>query len=208
MASIFDDIRMMSGIPTFPSGLDSSFITADCAHCGVPTNHAVIAFVYATRDIQWIRCGTCKRGAVIQFGQQYPAVSALRTPNGLPDDATAGLWEDIRKCYGVRAWGAVVMLCRKMVFHVAVDKGLAPKNAKGWAPKFAEALQHIEDEGHITKQMRDWTNRIVEIGNEANHEIPAITEKQAEDVAAYTLQLLTLVYAIPALADQTDPATP
>ena len=90
-------------------------------------------------------------------------------------------------------------MCRKMLFHLAVSNGLAAKDDKGRAPNFAEATKHLEAEGIITSRMRPWVDRIKDIGNEANHELEAISEKDALDVARFTEQLLRLSFEMDSL---------
>lgn len=93
-----------------------------------------------------------------------------------------------------------MLLCRKLLLHAAVSAGLPAKNDKDFAPTFIEAIKHLEAEGFITVRMRPWVNRIKDVGNEATHEIPAINENQAMDVAKFTEQLLRLVYELTAMA--------
>lgn len=91
------------------------------------------------------------------------------------------------------------MMCRKLLFHIAVAHGLPEKDGSGRAPNFAKALKHLEDEGVITKLMRPWVDKIKDVGNEANHEIPSTTSEQAMDVAQFTRQLIRLAYELPAM---------
>lgn len=97
------------------------------------------------------------------------------------------------------------MMCRKLLFHVAIQHGLPEKDDKGRAPNFAQALEHLESEGVITKLMRPWADKIKNVGNEANHEIPSTSQEQATDVALFTRQLIRLAYELPAMvAEHTD----
>ncbi|MEE6297192.1 DUF4145 domain-containing protein [Georgenia wangjunii] len=91
------------------------------------------------------------------------------------------------------------MLCRKLLMHIAVTHGLAPKNPKGWAPTFADVVGHLESEGLITKKMRPWVDRIKDVGNEANHELEPVSADDALDVATFTQQLLILAFEMDAL---------
>lgn len=110
----------------------------------------------------------------------------------------------------VGAYAAAVMLCRKLLFHIAVSNGLPPKNEKGWAPNFKDCTDHLLNEGLITNRMRPWVDRIKDVGNEANHEIVPITEAQAEDVAMFSQKLLELAFEMDdamATAGRADPGT-
>jgi hypothetical protein len=94
---------------------------------------------------------------------------------------------------------AAVMLCRKLLFHVAVAHGLPPKNDKDRAPTYAEAVDHLEEQGLVTRKMRPWIERIKDVGNDANHELSPIEPGVALDVATFTEQLLVLAYELDAL---------
>ena len=91
------------------------------------------------------------------------------------------------------------MLCRKLLLHIAVEKGLPAKDKRNRAPSYMDAVKHLELVGVITADMRDWVDEIKDIGNDANHELTPIAEAQARDVATFTEQLLILAYEMRAL---------
>lgn len=151
---------------------------------------------------RWFLCSSCRQGSVLNFDVVEPPSRPLRTPVGLPESDLA-VWEEARGSLGVRAYTGTVMLCRKLLFHTAVNKGLAEKKANGHAPGYMEAVRHLEKVGVITAVMRTWVDQIKDIGNDANHELNPITEKQALDVATFTEQLLRLAYEMEALMART-----
>jgi hypothetical protein len=161
----------------------------------------------AAPHIEWLRCPVCGFGAVMNNAELAPAAKPLRDPAGLPPiDAT--IWAEARTCLGVGANAAVVMLCRKLLFHIAVAHGLEPKNDKDRAPSFYAAVEHLETTGIITTMMRPWVDRIKDIGNDANHELSPIGTDQATDVATFTQQLLILAYEMKALMAGTSVEAP
>lgn len=176
---------------------------ARCPHCGTESLVRVVmqvdeqgrTFSKATR---WLRCTACRKGSVIQSGALYPTGMPLRQPKGLPelDDR---IWHEVRVCLGAGAYAATVMLCRKLLFHVAVANGLPAKDDKDRAPTYLQAVEHLETKGIFTGKMRKWIDKIKDVGNDANHELEPITEAQARDVAAFTQQLLVLAYELDAL---------
>jgi hypothetical protein len=109
------------------------------------------------------------------------------------------VWNEIRACLGIGAYTSAVMMCRKMLFHLAVSNGLPAKDGSGRAPNFTQATKHLQAEGIITSRMRAWVDRIKDIGNEANHELEAVSERDATDVAQFTHQLLRLSFEMDAL---------
>jgi len=70
----------------------------------------------------------------------------LDNPDGIPEDDLAAR-KEVRGCLSVGAHTAAVMMCRKLLFHVAVAHGLPEKNDNDRAPTFVEALNKLESEG-------------------------------------------------------------
>jgi Domain of unknown function (DUF4145) len=188
-----------------PSSDPASWTTAACGNCGADqmivvgiTNSAVPNDGYMKPHVQWLRCIRCFHGVVVNGEQISPAVMPLDNPDGVPKDDLAA-WQEVRGCLSVGAHTAAVMMCRKLLFHVAVAHGLSEKNEKDKAPTFAEALNHLESEGVFTKSMRPWVARIKDVGNEANHELSGVTQAQALDIAKFTQYLMKLAYELPAM---------
>jgi len=196
-----------------------SWSTAACATCGAD-QMIVVATIKdgassngpLTPCVEWLRCVRCLNGVVVNNGRISPAVMPLDIPGGLAADDLAS-WVEVRSCLSVGAFTAAVMMCRKLLFHMAVTHGLPQKNARDKAPSFAEALDHLQSEEVITKMMRPWADKVKDVGNSANHELPAIVKEQAMDVAQFTRGLLYLAYTLPSMVpdaspEQTIPATP
>jgi hypothetical protein len=158
----------------------------------------VVAATTEEGVVKWVRCANCLQGAVMNGGVMAPSVKPLRVPKGLPA-AEGAVWNEVRECLAVGAATASVMLCRKLLLHIAVTHGLAPKNPKGWAPAFKDVVDHLESHGSVTKKMRPWVDRIKNVGNEANHELQPVSADDALDVATFTQQLLTLAFEMDAL---------
>ena len=180
----------------YPATDGNAWTMADCPDCG-GSQMAVVAYSQVT-STQWFRCVNCMRGLVRHRGIISPTLKPLSIPKGVAGVELA-VWKEVRECLGVGAYTAAVMMCRKLLFHVAVAHELPAKDAKDRAPSFVEAVQHLESEGLISKRMRPWVDRIKDVGNDANHEITPITEDVAMDVATFTEQLLRLTYEMPAL---------
>jgi hypothetical protein len=181
---------------------DTTWSNARCPHCG--HEHALVVAAQTDGNYEqmpdmtiWFRCVACQAGFVSQGGVIHPAARPLRTPEGTPKDEIA-IWEEARACLGIGAHTAVVMLCRKLIFHMAVTHGLAATNARGYAPGFAECATHLQSEGLVTPRMMPWVDRIKDIGNDANHTLSPITAEQALDVATFMEQLLVLAYELDA----------
>lgn len=169
--------------------LNEAWVSADCPRC----NGVQALKVGQALDTVWLRCATCELGFVKNGDTTAPTSLPLRTPRHLPPEDQA-VWEEVRQCLGSGAHMAAVMLCRKLLLHLAVAKGLPPENNKGHSPGFEECVKHLQSTGTITQPMLEWVKPIKDIGNTANHKIRAVTLEEATDVANFTHQLLVLAY--------------
>lgn len=203
MATITQDLAVITGVyKNRDLSEESSSTRAPCAFCGgdqmtVVANSESIA-VSGRPQVSWLRCISCFRGGVINDAAISPASMPLDTPKILTgDDLTA--WNEVRACLSAGAYTAALMMCRKLLFHIAVAHGLPAKNAKDRAPTFQEALDHLETEGVVTKLMLPWVAKIKDLGNDANHELPTMSKAEALDIAEFTRQLIRLAYELPAM---------
>lgn len=170
----------------------------ECPHCGGRQLLRVAAVLDGNLSVQpeltqWFRCPGCNRGSVLQDEVVFPNARPLREPRGLPADVAA-IWDEARTCLGAGAYAAAVLMCRKILLHVAVEHGLPAKNARDRAPSFVECVEQLEVEGVVTSRMRPWVDAIKDIGNDATHELTPVAAGDAERVATFTLQLLVLAY--------------
>lgn len=196
--TIFHDLFVVSArYGHLDPAAEETWLVATCPHCG-GTQMGVVATTKEEGVVKWLRCANCLQGAVINGGVMAPSVRPLRVPKGLPA-AEGMVWNEVRECLAVGATTASVMLCRKLLLHIAVTHGLAAKNAKGWAPTFKGIVDHLESQGLVTKRMRPWVERIRDVGNEANHELQPVSANEALDVATFTQQLLALAFEMDAL---------
>ncbi|MCV7091639.1 DUF4145 domain-containing protein [Mycobacterium interjectum] len=210
MAGIHKDLYLVGGYAQFDVNDDSTSVRKPCAFCGgdqmiVVGRTQPTAGVNQRPPTRWLRCVSCYRGHVDNDGTTSPGVRPFDIPDVLTGDDLAA-WTEALGCLSVGANTAAVMMCRKLLFHIAVAHKLPPKDGSGHAPTFAKALKHLEDEGVITKLMRPWVDKIKDVGNEANHEIPSTTSEQAMDVAEFTRQLIRLAYELPAMVAEHAPA--
>lgn len=181
---------------SFDVSSSESYRMTTCGSCG-PTQAGVVGYSAGNKNY-WLRCSNCGRGIVEVSGKTYPESRPLSEPLGLPP-AEQDAWSEVRDCLSVGASTAAVMICRKILLHLAVGAGLPAKDEKDRAPSFVAAVTHLRSEGLITPKMVAWVDRIKDVGNEANHELQPIMPELALDVAQFTEQLLRLTYEMDAL---------
>lgn len=218
MAMLADDLSVVTKAKVTHEQGDSSWWTeATCPQCGRGQFFVIAGAVTHVRGngtrmigdptdgIRFLRCARCAAGVVINDGVASPGAKPLRLVRGL-GVAEQDAWEEVRSVLSVSAWTAAVMLCRKIILHVAVAHGLPEKDGSNRAPNFDKAVSHLLSVGLITPPMKPWVDHIRKVGNEANHDLPATAEDSAMRVATFTEQLLILAYEMPAVMDETLPA--
>ena len=156
-----------------------------CGHCGYHVSAAVIG---GKSQVLWLECNVCGHPSSTAFDEQFPAPAYGDEVEGLPGD-TEQAYAEARRCMQVNAFTAAALLCRKILMHVAVEKG-----AKKVGDTFKNYIQHLETEGYVTPTMKDWVNSIKDTGNDATHKLEPASKENAENVLDLTEMLLKLVY--------------
>ncbi len=174
---------------------EGAWVAMRCGHCGIRTTAAVLARDRGSPPTEWVRCIRCGRGAVIDgpTGAQSPAPLPGEGVQGLPAEVEAA-YAEARRCLGAGAHNAAEMMSRRILIHVAMDKG-----AEG-VEGFDAYVDYLEDAGYVTTTMRHWVDRIRQHANAASQALPEQSPARAADTVAFTTQLLRLVYEVDFLA--------
>ncbi len=190
-----NDLRCVAtGSSNYGTEQDNSWQSGVCPWCG-PASLLMVAYA-SGGGVRYFRCATCRRGLVLNDGVMSPPPLPLAPVEGCPPDVE-GAWREATAALSVNATTAAVMMCRKLLFHIAVEKNLPEQDENGRAPTFAACLQHLRDVGLLTPPLEPWIDHIREVGNEANHDLDPISPERAERVAIFTRQLLVTTYEMP-----------
>ena len=180
----------MSSLPfTAPDRLEGKqdhTISHKCGHCGKEVAGIIVSQNMGV-PVHWLACPNCKRGSVLN--------TDTFAPEPLLGEDVKGLLETIQKVYiearksiSSKSYTACELLCRKILMNVAVEKG-APEE-KG----FAQYIDYMSEEGHVTNTMKPWIKKIKNNGNEATHKINPSNFKGANTTLRFTILLLKNVY--------------
>jgi hypothetical protein len=110
----------------------------------------------------------------------------------LPDTLNA-LYDEARRCTAQRCFTAAVLLCRKMLMHIAVEK-----SAKEGL-NFLEYVNFLSDKGYVPPNGKHWVDHIRKKGNEATHEIVLMSASDASELLTFVEMLLRFVYEFPSM---------
>ena len=163
-----------------------------CGFCGC-TTASKMAFstnVNATLVAIYI-CSGCNRPTFLEYEQQTPAPILGNSVEHLPDEIEQ-LYSQARRCTQVEAYTACIMVCRKILMHVAVQKGAKTKLS------FFEYVEYLSSNGYVPPDGKGWVNHIRDKGNEANHEIVIMSSTDALELLSFIEMLLKFVYEFPA----------
>lgn len=143
---------------------DNSFIRV-CPQCNVPTFFSV-------------------------SGMHIPGPKLGNNVEKLSADV-GGLYNEARASLTVNAFTGVVMLCRKLLMHIAVEKGADPGKS------FVAYVEWLISERYAPRGAESWVDYIRTRANEANHQIELMTQEDAKGILGLTEELLRITYELP-----------
>lgn len=150
----------------------------------------------------WLMCVACGMGAFAvgthhDVDYVFPRPKPFDVPGNLSDEVSK-TWNEALLSYTATAFTSCALMCRKIIFHMAVEAGLGEKKSNGFAPNFTECINFLVKEELITKRQKDqWVDSIREWGNTATHDLAPIDQDTAHNALEFTHQLLQMVYAFP-----------
>lgn len=135
-------------------------------------------------------CASCDQPSFFHYAGQVPGVAYGEEVGNLPDDI-ANLYSEARNCMAASSPTAAVLVCRKILMNVAVDKG-APEG-----DGFIQYVDYLDSKGYVPPDGRGWVDHIRKKSNEANHEIELMERNDAEELITFLAMLLKLIYEFP-----------
>jgi len=134
-------------------------------------------------------CSYCQRPTYFEGDDRMPAAPIGVHVTLLPDSIEA-LYDEARLA-GAMSPTAAVLAIRKILMHVAVEKGAKEGES------FLSYVEFLADSGYVPPDGKGWVDHIRKKGNEANHEITLMSESDAEEMLTFVEMLLRFVYELP-----------
>jgi hypothetical protein len=138
-------------------------------------------------------CSNCKNPTYFDLSLQVPGVAFGNKVEYLPSDVEK-LYNEARFCMSVNAFTASILVCRKILLHLAVSK----KGSQDLT--FEKAVEYLASIGYVPPEGKGWVDQIRKKSNEANHEIKLMTQKDAEELVSFLEMLLKFMYEFPSRA--------
>lgn len=156
-----------------------------------------VSFRYASICI----CHRCTRPTFIDVdGKQVPGVPFGNPVNDISEESVHALYEEARRATKEGSYTAAVLCCRKLLMHIAVSKG-AKENEN-----FAYYIDYLAKKHYISPEAIAWVDYIRTKGNEANHDIVIMEQKDAEKLIVFSEMLLKTIYEFPAAIKREEPS--
>ena len=95
-------------------------------------------------------------------GYVFPPPLFLQNVEYLPNEVNDA-YEEAKNCFSVNAFTACELVCRKILMHIAVEKG----DSEG--KNFTEYIDFLEKNGYITNTIKSWVDSIRRNGNDSTH---------------------------------------
>ena len=146
-------------------------------------------------------CPFCGSPTFFDMNQrQFPGIPSGYDVASLPTDV-ASLYSEARFCVAVNSFTSAVLTCRKLLMHLAVEKGASEGKS------FLQYVEYLSDKGYVPPDGKGWVDYIRTKGNEANHEIKIMSRDDAKDLITFSEMLLKFVYEFPAKVKPPPPAS-
>jgi hypothetical protein len=145
-------------------------------------------------------CTYCNQPTYFVNGTQFPGPAFGARVESLPGNVAA-LYEETRQCTSAGASTAAVLVCRKILMHIAVDRGARA------GLNFMDYVGYLADNGFVPPDGKGWVDHIRRKGNEANHEIVLMTPQDAQELVSFAEMLLKFIYEFPNRIPKPAPPT-
>ena len=207
--SFYDTLRFIGH--DYSQNEDTVWWSAQCPCCGTVTMLAIALGEapdeYYNCQSAWLMCVKCGTGSwaigdMDSVIVQYPSAAPFTTPDHLSPEVKA-TWEEACNSFTMGAYTACTLMCRKLIFYMAVEEGLPEKNDRNRAPGFEQCINYLVESGLITSRYRDeWVDSIRIWGNAATHDLAVIEKNIAKKALSFTYSLLQMMYEFPQNASQ------
>lgn len=101
------------------------------------------------------------------------------------------LFDEARNCTSNNNFTAAVLICRKLLMHIAVAQG----GKEG--ENFIYYVNYLANNNYIPPNGKHWVDHIRNKGNEANHEIVMMEANDAKELITFIEMLLRFIYEFP-----------
>lgn len=176
----------------------SATIAYRCGYCGSKTDTTLGMWHLGSSDIRDIRvCTNCKMATNLLTLSGDIIKQDPRPREGTSFDSTGkndgvlgivGLYDEARTALAQCAPSCAVLMFRKLLMHVAVERG-ATENQK-----FVVYCKYLKENNVVGEPQHAMLDRIMDAGNAENHQIRSASSEEASDLLELVTMLIQSIY--------------
>ena len=151
----------------------------------------------SSREISWAmkKCNSCQN--VVMLKNHGETIYPSPLPPPIDERIIEAVKIDLKEaklCFSVSAFKATVVLSRRALKSICIDKGASKKK------KLYEQIQDLANNDVITNDLKEWATEVRYIGNEGAHPDEEINSEDAEAILKLTEQIANVIYIMPEMA--------
>ena len=160
-----------------------------CGHCNesVASNTGYYHADYS--NVRIYICPHCGHPTFMMANKQIPLPLVGRSIKNLPADIDK-VYGEMRECFSVGSFTAVILLGRKLIMHLAAQNG-AEKNQS-----FEQYVNYLAKGGYVPPPADKSLAYIKKLGNQKNHELVLGSEAESQKVTKFVESLLYFLYEL------------
>jgi hypothetical protein len=160
----------------------------DCGYCKTKISaHYILVGIDGYAQSHYIYlCTSCSKPTYYSPADknQIPAPGIQTMVRNIADPLVKALFEEAANCFKFNAFSSISMLCRKILMHVAVEKGAKENDT------FKYYVDFLASNGWVPPNGREWLDKIKKMGNDVNHQIIVSNPDDTLDIFKFTELLL------------------
>jgi hypothetical protein len=162
-----------------------------CGHCG---QHVGLSkgYIHQTQPHRIYICSFCGLPTLMVGDDQAPGPFMGRQINQLPENI-ATIYSEIRDSIKNGAYSGSILLSRKLIMHLAVEKAQANER-----DSFVNYITALKDAHYIPPNGEKMLDFIRNLGNDQTHEIRVGNLDEATKVLKFVESLLIFMIEMPA----------
>lgn len=187
-----------------------------CPHCGkytsverlITTTSTTIGNRPVTFPTSWYnskikkswwmaKCNSCE-GVMLVLDEGeviYPTPQPSPTDVRIPEIIKCDI-QEAKKCFSVSAFSATVVMARRAVESICIDKGANKGNP------LHKQIEEIRQKGIITEDLKEWATEVRYTGNTGAHAGMQPTRQDAESILHLAEQFAHVIYVLPEMAKE------
>lgn len=144
-------------------------------------------------------CSGCKQPTFFDFeDKQFPAPLYGKDIKNLPEDIKK-IYLEIRDSIKNNCFTGAILLGRKLIMHIAIDKAGAKPGKK-----FVEYINAIVKSDYLPLKASILLDTVRKSGNQKNHEIILGWKDEAEKILKFIELILTFIYEYVEIEEKID----